>query len=371
MSGEFVVAVEASRLAQERRGIGREVWALIPRMLHQRPSLRLVLLLRRAGDADTIRRRLDELGAPLDRVTFEALGRIDRVRADVFWYPWNVSLPAPRRGVVVATIQDVAPLVLPDPRRRKWLKNFRWRRRYGYTARRADMIIAISRFTSDEVHRVLAVPYERMRVTLLAADDLRIPPAERDAEALARLGVRAPYVLAVGAADRRKNLGLLDRAMARVSAEFPQATLVLAGPRRGRGHAAGDPAWQRTLGFVSDDDLIALYRGARVVVAPSSYEGFGLPVLEAMQLGAPVICARASSLPEAGGDAAVYVEPDDDAALAREIGRVLGSDEVHAKLREASLAQSARFSWDETARLTLAAFDDAVTAAAARGGHAA
>jgi glycosyltransferase involved in cell wall biosynthesis len=371
MSDPFVVAVEASRLAQEVRGIGREVWALLPRLLRQRPTLRLVLMIRRSADVDVVRRRLAELDAPLDRVSFASLGKVDRVSATLFWYPWNVSLPAPRRGVVVATIQDVAPLVLPDPRRRKWLKNFRWRRRYGYTARRADMIIAISRFTSDEVHRVLHVPYERMRVTLLAADDLRIPPAERDAEALARLGVHPPYVLAVGAADRRKNLGLLERAMPRVAAAFPQTTLVLAGPRRGRAQRRGDPSWQRTLGFVSEEDLVTLYRGARVVVAPSSYEGFGLPVLEAMQLGAPVICARASSLPEAAGDAAVYVEPDDDAALAREIGRIIGSEEVFRSLREASLAQSARFSWDETARLTLAAFDDAVAAAASRGGHAA
>jgi len=115
---------------------------------------------------------------------------------------------------------------------------------------------------------------------------------------------------------------------------------------------------------------MTLYRCARVVVAPSSYEGFGLPVLEAMQLGAPVIAARASSLPEAGGDAAVYVEPDDDAALSREIGRVLSDDAVYAAMCEASLAQSARFSWDETAQHTLAAFDDAV-AAAAKGEHAA
>jgi alpha-1,3-rhamnosyl/mannosyltransferase len=282
-----------------------------------------------------------------------------------------VSLPAPRRGVVVTTIQDVAPLVLPDPRRRKWLKNFRWRRRYGFTARRADMLLCISRFTRDEVHRVLGVPHERMRVTLLAADDLRIPPADRDAETLARLGVQPPFVLAVGAADRRKNLGLLERAMPRVAESFPRATLVLAGPRRGSGHSRHDPPWQRTLGFVSDEDLMTLYRCARVVVAPSSYEGFGLPVLEAMQLGAPVIAARASSLPEAGGDAAVYVEPDDDAGLAHEVGRVLESDLVYGAMREASLAQSTRFSWDETARLTLAAFDDAIAAAGAKGEHAA
>lgn len=368
MTNALVVAVEASRLAQELRGIGREVWALLPRLLSQRPALRLILLIRRASDADVVRQRLAELGAPLDRVTFAPLGRLDRVQADVFWYPWNVSLPAPRRGVVVATIQDVAPLVLPDPRRRKWLKNLRWRRRYRFTAKRADLLLAISRFTRDEVHRVLGVPLDRIRVTLLAADDLRIPPADRDAAALARLGVTMPFVLAVGAADRRKNLGLLERAMPRVAASFPQATLVLAGPRRG-GTGRREPAWQRTLGFVSDDDLMTLYRCARVVVAPSSYEGFGLPVLEAMQLGAPVIAARASSLPEAGGDAAVYVEPGDDEALAREIGRVLADDQVYEAMRKASVDQSARFSWDETAQQTLAAFDDAL--ALAKGEHAA
>jgi alpha-1,3-rhamnosyl/mannosyltransferase len=367
VTAPFVVAVEASRLAQELRGIGREVWALLPRLLHQRATLRLVLLIRRQADADAIRRRLAELDAPLDRVTFESLGRIDRVPATLFWYPWNVSLPAPRRGIVVATIQDVAPLVLPDPRRRKFLKNLRWRRRYGFTAKRADMILAISRFTRDEVHRVLGVPLDRIRVTLLAADDLRIPPADRDAEALARLGVTRPFVLAVGAADRRKNLGLLDRAMPRVAERFPEVRLVLAGPRRRTARSAREPSWQRTLGFVSDEDLMTLYRCARVVVAPSSYEGFGLPVLEAMQLGAPVIAARATSLPEAGGDAAVYVEPEDDAALATEIGRVLADDAVHRAMREASLAQSARFSWDETAQCTLAAFDDAVAAAATTG----
>ena len=369
MNDALVVAVEASRLAQELRGIGREVWALLPRLLRQRPTLRLVLLLRRASDADVVRRRLAELDAPLDRVTFEPLGHLDRVRADLFWYPWNVSLPAPRRGVVVATIQDVAPLVLPDPRRRKWLKNLRWRRRYRFTAKRADLLLTISRFTRDEGHRVLGVPHERMRVTLLAADDLRIPPAERDAEALVRLGVTRPYVLAVGAGDRRKNRGLLERAMPRVIESYPHAMLALAGPRRRGGGSHREPAWQRTLGFVSDEDLMTLYRCARVVVAPSSYEGFGLPVLEAMQLGAPVIAARASSLPEAGGDAAVYVEPDDDEALAREIGRVLGDDLVCDAMRTASIAQSARFSWDETAQQTLAAFDDAL--AMAKGEHAA
>src|SRR5690349_6241716 len=163
MSGPLVVAVEASRLARERRGIGREVWALLPRLLRQRENLRLVLLVRRAGDADEIGPRLAALGAPLDRVRFHPRWRLDRCGADLFWYPLNVALPAPKRGIVVATIQDVAPLVLPDPRRRKLLKNLRWRRRYRLTAKRATLLIAISQFTRDEVQRVLGVPGSKIR----------------------------------------------------------------------------------------------------------------------------------------------------------------------------------------------------------------
>ena len=105
---------------------------------------------------------------------------------------------------------------------------------------------------------------------------------------------------------------------------------MLAGPRRS---TVADPTWTRTLGFVSDEDLITLYRCARALIAPSSYEGFGLPPLEAMALGTPVIAARASSLPEVGGDAALYVAPDDDASLATEIRRILDDDAHHAARR--------------------------------------
>ena len=360
MTAPFVVAVEASRLARELRGIGREVWALLPRLLRQRPELQLVLSGTRARDEPVIMRRLEVLGAPVDRVRFHRAW-LGHPRADVYWFPWNVSAGAPRRGAVVVTMNDVAPLALPDPRRRKFLKNRRWRRRFGATATRATLVIAISEFTRDEIHRVLGVPLEKIRVTLLAADDLPIPPASHDAEALARLGVRTPYLLAVGAADRRKNLALLERAMARLAQTHPDVTLVLAGPRR---RAAGEePAWRRTVGFVGDADLVSLYRGARALLAPSSYEGFGLPVLEAMRLGTPVICARASSLPEVGGEAAAYVHPDDDAALAAIAARVLEDDALHARMRAAGLEQSERFSWDDTARATLDTFDEAAATA--------
>ncbi|MEO8562048.1 MAG: glycosyltransferase family 1 protein [bacterium] len=357
-SASLVVAVEASRMVHDKRGIGRYVRALIPRFLAQRPGLRLILFVRRKRDVETLRCMLPTLGALADRVEIRLRSEMDRTRADVFWYPWNIALPAPRRGVVVATIHDVAPLALPDPRWWKWLKNRRWRARYRATADRAALLVTDSEFSAGEIVRMLGVPRARIRVTLLAADDAELPDASRDAEAMARLGVRSPFFLVVGAADRRKNIGLVERAMPAVVQACPGATVVLAGPRRAK--RVSEPSWWQTLGFVSDEDLVSLYRSARALIAPSSYEGFGLPVLEALRLGTPVIVARASSLPEVAGDAALYVGVSDADAVASAATRLLGDDALHASMREASLAQSAHFSWDETARQTLVAFEEAV-----------
>jgi glycosyltransferase involved in cell wall biosynthesis len=360
-SASFVVAVESSRLVHDRRGIGRYVRVLLPRFLALRPELRLILFARGAQDIGIIRDMLPAMGVAADRVEIRLRSQLSRTEADVFWYPWNVALPAPQRGAVVATMHDVAPLALPDPRWWKLLKNRRWRSRYRFTTERATLLVTDSAFSAAEIRRTLSVPSERIRVVLLAADEVRIPEASRDAEALRRLGVRAPYFLVVGAADRRKNIALVERAMSKVAESHPEASLVLAGPRRTANTT--EPSWRQTVGFVSDDDLVSLYRSARALIAPSSYEGFGLPVLEAMQLGTPVICTRASSLPEVAGEAALYVGLDDADALAAAATRLLADDALHASMRAASLAQSARFSWDETARQTLAVFTEAAALA--------
>lgn len=361
----LVVGVEATRLVHDVRGIGRSVRAILPRLLRQRDDLRLVLFVKRRRDISVVRRRIVELTGDGERVDVRHIRELARFPADVVWYPWNVVRPAARRAAVVVTMNDVAPIVWRDPRWWKWWKNARWRRLYGDTARTATLVLAISRFTAEEIRRVLEVGAERLRITYLAADDAEPPDPERDDAALARLGVRRPYLLTVGARDRRKNLTLLTDAMSRVVQSRPDATLVLAGPRRADRRSPPEPSWQRSVGFVSDADLASLYRCATALVAPSSYEGFGLPVLEAMRLGAPVICLRTSSLPEVAGDAALWIEPDDAVQLAAAIERVLGDDALQVRMRAASLVQAARFSWDETARGTLAAFDEATRLARA------
>lgn len=353
------IAVECSRLAHDTRGIGRYVRALLPRLLAQRPALRLVPFVRRVDELGELRPALAGLGVPVERAEARLFHEVGDDDADLWWYPWNVTRPAPRTGTVLATIHDVAPLAHPDPRRSKWWQNRRWRRLYATTAKHADMIITVSEFTAGEVQHHLAVPRDRIRVTPLAADDVPVPSPARDADALTRLGVTTPYVLAVSARDRRKNLELLDRAMPHVTELLPQARLVMVGaPRSGIG--SDGSAWRQSLGFVSEENLASLYRSARAVVVPSLYEGFGLPVLEAMRLGAPVICARTSSLPEVAGDAALYVSPTDERQLALAIIQLVTNDDLYTSLSRAGLDRSKQFSWDETARLTLAAFDAAL-----------
>lgn len=353
------VAVECSRLSHDVRGIGRYVRALLPRLLAQRPELRLIPFARRRSEVEALRATLANLGIAGERVTPRLFAELRTGDADLYWYPWNVARPLPRSEPVVATIHDAAPLAFPDPRWTKWRQNRRWRRLYEATVERAAVIITDAKFTAGELDRLLDVSPDCIHVVPLAADDVRIPPPERDAEALARLGVRRPYVLAVSARDRRKNLALLDRAMPHVAELLPDARLVTVGPQR-LDRGARRPQWLQSLGFVDNDDLVSLYRGARALVVPSLYEGFGLPVLEAMQVGTPVICARTSSLPGVGGSAARYVSPTDEGQLALAIADLLTDDDAYHTARRAGPEQAGRFSWDETTRLTLAAFDAAL-----------
>ena len=357
--GPMSVAVECSRLAHDARGIGRYVRALLPRLASQRPELRLIPFARRPSEREDLRFAINSLGMPSDRCDVRLFDDLRSGDVDLWWYPWNIARPAPHRGIVVATMHDVAPLAFPDPRRTKWWQNRRWRRLYRATAKRAEMIVTVSAFTAGEIQRYLDVPASRIRVTPLAADDISVPDPVRDDEALARLGVRTPYVLAISANDRRKNLELLDQAMPHVVELLPSAKIVMVGAPR-RDASSVEPTWRQSPGFVSDDDLASLYRSARGVIVPSLYEGFGLPVLEAMRLGAPVICARTSSLPEVAGDAALYVSPTDDRQLALAIIQLVTNDVLYESLQRAGLERASLCSWDETARLTLAAFDTAL-----------
>ena len=158
-------------------------------------------------------------------------------------------------------------------------------------------------------------------------------------------------MLYVGTAERRKGFDTLLDAMSLVAAARPDLSLVVTS--RLDGFAPPANARVVELGFVDDDLLAALYRGCTLLAFPSRYEGFGLPVIEAMSYGAPVVASDASSVPEAGGEAAYYVPPGDEAQLAAAILRVAGDAAFAAELRQRGPVHAAKFTWERTAAHTL------------------
>ena len=230
----------------------------------------------------------------------------------------------------------------------------------------ADHILADSHATQTDLIDLLRVPADRITVVWLATDARFKPQATQAARVrLDRLGVPQAYLLFVGTFEPRKNLaGLLSAYGLLRERETDAPLLVLAG-RRGwlfdETLAQADRLGLRQhmifLDTPADDDLVALYNGATALVLPSHYEGFGLPVLEAMSCGAPVVISDRGSLPEIAGGAALVVDPDDAHALAEAMSCVSRDADLRARLRERGLARAADFSWERCARETLAVYD--------------
>jgi glycosyltransferase involved in cell wall biosynthesis len=242
-------------------------------------------------------------------------------KAELIYSPANMAPVASRRNVVV--IHDVAALRHPEWYSKPYV---RWQRTVlPRIAKHARLVITVSEFSREEVRDVLGVD----ATVIPNGVDERFKP-----------GPKKDYALVVGTKIARKNLAALDATAAALDME-----VVVAGS--GRGYMKGESTRLRELGYVPDEDLPALYAGARVLLMPSLYEGFGLPCLEAMASGTPVVAANRGALPETCGDAALVVEPDDFAEAA--LAAVTTERE---RLTTAGLARAARFTWERTARET-------------------
>lgn len=266
----------------------------------------------------------------------------------VLYSPANLA-PAvyPRNAVV---IHDAAALRHPEAYSPGYVAY--QRRMLPLLARRALVLITVSEFSRGELVEMLGADPDRVRV-IPEGVDARFSAARPVPALVARYGLTGPYVLALGTASHRKNLDALAPAAAALKSRGME--LVVAGSERGYLRGAIPHPWLRRLGYVPDEDLPALYAGARALAMPSRYEGFGLPCLEAMAAGTPVVCANRGALPETVGDAGVLVDPDDADGFADALVRVVTDAVLHDKLVRAGRSQVSRFSWADCARLTDAA----------------
>jgi len=266
-------------------------------------------------------------------------------RASLVYCPAILAPVAWPRTVVA--LHDVVALAHPEFYSRGYVA---WQRTIlPAIARRARRIVTVSEFSRREISDQLGVEPELIAVVPGGVDE-RFSPAA-DAERASRaLGLARPYVLTVGTASGRKN----PEALAAVAGPLAEAgfELVAAGGTRGylAGAAGGDRV--RRLGYVDEEHLPGLYAGARAFVLPSRHEGFGLPCLEAMAAGVPVVASSHGALPETCGEAALLVDPDDTAALAAALLRAAQEGPEHERLRAAGLERAAGFSWNRAARTT-------------------
>jgi glycosyltransferase involved in cell wall biosynthesis len=279
----------------------------------------------------------------------------------------NFEVPLRKVCPTVLTIHDLSMLLHPETHEARRVR--RARRRLPLMARAATMILTPTESVRQEVHEHLQIPLERIAAVPEAARScFRRLEAEQTVQTRNRLGVREEFLLFVGTVEPRKNLTTLLRAFEQVLRVREQSLQLVIAGREGwliddlfadlkRLPAAKDILFT---GYLNDEDLCALYSSCAVFVYPSLYEGFGLPPLEAMACGAPVIASRIPSIEEVVGPAARLVSPESVAELTEAIVELLSSEEPREKLSVAGTRRAAEFSWTATARLTRSVYAEAI-----------
>jgi glycosyltransferase involved in cell wall biosynthesis len=299
-------------------------------------------------------------GGPLTSIAARRL-RLDLIHDPVGASPFTLGRWAGQYKRVVS-IHDAIAFRYPEGYPR--LNNFLHRRYVPYTLRNVDAVVTVSDHARADLVEFVGIPPPDVYVAPLGVSDLFHPVDDAEGDRVARrLGLDRPFILSVGVKEARKNLARLILAFEELHRDLPEYQLALVGPTLWRHPISTDaikaPAIRdrvRLIEYVSDEDLRALYSRASLFVHPSLYEGFGLPVLEAMACGTPVVASDATSIPEVAGDAALLVDPLDVHGLAEAMRRVLTDSGLHAALRTKGFERARQFTWERAAATTAAVY---------------
>jgi alpha-1,3-rhamnosyl/mannosyltransferase len=364
----MTIVLDARTATTHFPGIGRYVVNLARAMARVEPDMNVSLLCDPAsGAANTAFPDFPRIPCSVSPFSISQQWIVPRElhhsRARLYHSPFYLMPYHPGRPVVL-TCYDMIPLVYPAYFSAK--QRLIYRAAHALALKTSKFVLAISHATKTDLIRYFRVSPERIVVTLLAADEHFVPqPSERIEAVRRKYSLPEHYVLYFGSNKPHKNLVRLVDAWGLLK-NGPKVTdhaLVIAGHWDDRYPQAKMQVrclhLDRDVMFLPDipeDDLPALYSGASLFVFPSEYEGFGLPVLEAMACGVPVVCSNCSSLPEVAGNAALLVNPQGVEELAAAMSRVINQEDLSQDLRKRGLTRARNFSWEQTARETAAVY---------------
>ncbi len=358
MASPLRIALDTQSTLGRKTGIGIYTSELLAAMRRVAPEHEYVEL----NWGNDVSMRLDRR---LRWQQYEIPRRSRDIHADLLHVP-GFDAPVRRSIPTILTVHDLIGMLFPQ--NLPPVSRFYWSRWLPFTVRYADAIIADSAATRNDIVHLLHADPQRITVIPLGVSELFRPAATTMiADMRNRYHLINPYILFVGTLEPRKGIDTLIDAVARLIQGYPHE-LVLVGKKgwywdrlQSRIANNGLEGRVRVLDYVPTNDLPAIYSGADVFAFPSRYEGFGLPILEAMACYTPVVCANASSLPEVAGTAAILIKPDDVEVLTSALLKVINTPECASAMRDQGILQASLFSWDQTARMTLDLYQKTVT----------
>jgi glycosyltransferase involved in cell wall biosynthesis len=368
--GPVRVGLDLLCLAGPRTGIEAAAWWLAREMPPQAPDIQFFFFLPPGIEPPSDAANVEVVHVPLGRYRaarivaeqwrLPAIARgqqLDLLHAIAFAAPWLYG------GRKLQTVHDLGFLVMPGSM--PWRYRTYWKWAYGTAARRCAGLTTVSEFTRRDVVRRLGWDPARITVVPSGVDPIfaPAPPTGDLSERLQKMGVPRPYVLFVGTLQPRKGIDTLFETFARMRRDHGDLNLVIAGAQgwgypaptvMARQHGVEGAVHHRTSATLAE--IADLYRGARLLLCPSRYEGFGLPPLEAMACGIPVVVTSTSSLPEICGDAALFAPVDRADLLADQAERILSDPDLARRMVEKGSARAAEFSWPRAAARMIAVY---------------